>query len=388
MKGMKGLKGMKGGKVGCWFGSFSGRVDNKFPLGVVKAFAQTYNNVKNKLDAGAHSPFTTHHSRARVVLHGRTSRVRCVARMVGAVLVLSAGLASAQQRPIQSLYMFDPLLVNPAYAGSHVQLSATAIYRNQWVNFDGAPKTLTGTIHSGFRKARVGLGLIFTNDQIGVHSDNSLYGVYSYKIPLSRRKNGGVLSMGLQAGFNSLRSDYFKTTPRDGAEVGVISKFNPNFGAGVFYRSNELYAGISVPYIINNKIIDIIDVEMDTTFETSGKQQRYYYLMGGFTKQLSPALKWMPSTLIRVQNNAPLSFDINNMFILHDVVGLGFSYRLNDSVIGLFELQINENFHVGYAYDITASDMRLYSNGSHEIMVNYRIKIPRLHTGIPCPSYW
>lgn len=304
------------------------------------------------------------------------------------VLTILSGAASAQQRPIQSLYMFDPLLVNPAYAGTHVQLSGTGIYRNQWVNFDGAPKTFTGTIHSGFRKARVGLGLIFTNDQIGVHSDNSLYGVYSYKIPVSPRKDGGVLSMGIQAGFNVLKSDYFKTTPRDGAEVGVISKFNPNFGAGAFYRGKNLYAGISVPYILNNKIIDIIDVEMDTTFNSSGKQQRYYYLMGGFTKSLSKDVKWMPSTLIRIQNNAPLSFDINSMFIFYDVVGLGFSYRIDDAVIVLFELQINENFHVGYAYDITMSDIRLYSNGSHEIMINYRIKLPKIHQGIPCPSYW
>ncbi|MDQ2656171.1 MAG: type IX secretion system membrane protein PorP/SprF [Bacteroidota bacterium] len=303
------------------------------------------------------------------------------------LLIVISCAAFAQQRPIQSLYMFDPLLVNPAYAGTHVQLSGTGIYRNQWVNFDGAPKTFTGTIHSGFRKARVGLGLIFTNDQIGVHSDNSLYGVYSYKIPVSPRKDGGVLSMGIQAGFNVLKSDYFKTNPRDGAEVGVISKFNPNFGAGAFYRGKNLYAGISVPYILNNKIIDIIDVEMDT-FNTSGKQQRYYYLMGGFTKTLSKDVKWMPSTLIRLQNNAPLSFDINSMFIFYDVVGLGFSYRIDDAVIGLFELQINENFHVGYAYDITMSDIRLYSNGSHEIMINYRIKLPKIHQGIPCPSYW
>lgn len=308
--------------------------------------------------------------------------------MIAMALILLSTGALAQQRPLQSLYMFDPLLINPAYAGTHVQLSGTAIYRNQWVNFDGAPKTFTGTVHSGFRKARVGLGLIFGNDQIGVHSDNSLYGVYSYKIPVSPRKNGGVLSMGIQGGFNVLRSDYFKTTPRDGAEIGAISKFNPNFGAGLFYRASTLYAGISVPYLLNNKIIDIIDPEMDTTLATSGKQQRYYYLMGGFTKTLSKDVKWMPSTLIRVQNNAPLSFDINSMFIFYDVVGLGASYRLGDSVIGLFELQINENFHVGYAYDITMSDIRLYSNGSHEIMINYRIKLPKIHAGIPCPSYW
>jgi type IX secretion system PorP/SprF family membrane protein len=298
--------------------------------------------------------------------------------------------AFAQQRPLQSLYMFDPLVINPAYAGTHVQLSGTAIYRNQWVNFDGAPKTFTGSIHTGFRKARVGVGLLFGNDNIGVHSDNSLYGIYSYKLKLSERKGGGLLSFGLQGGFNSLKSDYFKTNPRDGSEIGVISKFNWNFGTGVFYRNRTMYAGLSVPYLVQNKIIGVANLTSDTVKNRSsiGRQQRYYYLLAGFSKKLSPIVKWMPSTLIRVQQNAPLSFDINSMFVFYDVVGLGASYRLNDSIIGLFELQINDNFHVGYAYDITTSAIRMYSNGSHEIMINYRIKIPKLHSGIECPTYW
>lgn len=304
-----------------------------------------------------------------------------------AALTLLGISLHAQQRPIQSLYMFDPLLVNPAYAGTHVQLSGTAIYRNQWVNFDGAPKTLTASVHSGFRKARVGVGLLVSSDRIGVHSDNSLYGIYSYKIPISKRKEGGVLSFGLQGGFNVLESDYFKTTPRDGAEIGALSRLNWNFGAGLFYRSKNVFAGISVPYMLNNKTIDVSDPDFGL-IDAAGKQQRYYYAMAGFTKKLSPIVKWMPSTLIRIQQNAPLSIDINNMIIFYDVVGLGASYRHGDSVIGLFELQINENFHVGYAYDLTMSDIRLYSNGSHEIMINYRIKIPKLHKGLPCPSYW
>jgi type IX secretion system PorP/SprF family membrane protein len=296
----------------------------------------------------------------------------------------------AQQRPIHSLYMFDPLLINPAYAGTHVQLSGTAVYRNQWVNFPGAPKTFTASVHSGFKKARVGVGLLFGNDQIGVHSDNSLYGIYSYKIPLSVNKGGGVLSFGLQGGFNSLKSDYFKTNPKDGSEIGAIGKFNWNFGTGAFYRNRTVYAGISVPYIIHNKTIGVVDVNGDPLeqFSGNGRQQRYYYLMGGLSKKLSPVIKWQPSTLIRIQENAPLSFDINNMLILYDAVGFGASYRLNDSVIALFELQLNENFHVGYAYDITMSDIKLYSNGSHEIMINYRIKISKIHKGLECPSYW
>lgn len=307
--------------------------------------------------------------------------------IVTAACIFTFGNVKGQQRPIHSLYMFDPLVINPAYAGNHVQLSATAIYRNQWVNFDGAPKTLTASIHCGFRKTRAGVGILFANDQIGVHSDNSLYFTYSYKIPLSTRKGGGSLSMGIQGGFNALKSDYFKTDPRDGAEIGVISKFNPNFGAGVYYRSEKLYAGFSVPYIIHNATIDI-DSEPGLALYTSGKQQRYYYINAGMTIDLSAQVKWLPSTLIRVQENAPLSFDINSLVVIHNVVGLGASYRLEDSIIGMFELQINENFHVGYAYDMTMTDIRLYSNGSHEIMINYRIKIPGLHKGVECPSYW
>jgi type IX secretion system PorP/SprF family membrane protein len=299
---------------------------------------------------------------------------------------------SGQQRPIHSLYMFDPLVINPAYAGTHVQLSGTAIYRNQWVNFDGAPKTFTASIHSGFKKSKVGVGLLFGNDQIGVHSDNSAYGIYSYKIKLSNRREGrgSVISFGLQGGFNALKSDYFKTSPRDGAEIGVINKFNWNFGTGVFFRNKDVYAGFSVPYIIHNKIIGPNNLTSDTINggNVNGKQQRYYYLMGGLSKDISNVVKWQPSVLLRIQQNAPLSFDINSMFIFYDAVGLGASYRLNDSLIGLFELQLNNNFHVGYAYDITLSDIRQYSNGSHEIMINYRIKIPKLHQGLECPTYW
>lgn len=296
-------------------------------------------------------------------------------------LITCGTFAQAQQRPLQSLYMFDPLLINPAYAGNHVQLSATAIYRNQWVNFPGAPKTISGTIHSGFRKQRFGLGLIFGSDQIGVHSDNSAYLAYSYKIPLDRN-SGASLTAGVQGGFNNLKSDYARLNPKDPDIYGSFNKFNPNFGAGLYYRDKNLYVGISVPYILNNKIIDVASDGL------LAKQYRYYYLAAGTTKKIANHIKFQPSVLMRVQERAPLSFDMNAMWIFYDVVSLGGSYRLKDALVGLFELQLNANFHVGYAYDFTTSQLRQYSNGSHELMINYRIKISRLHTGLECPSYY
>lgn len=300
------------------------------------------------------------------------------------LLILSVAFTSlAQQRPIQSLYMFDPLLLNPAFAGTQVQLSSTAIYRNQWVNFAGAPKTFTTSTHMGFKQNRVGIGLIAGKDQIGVHDESSLYFAYSYKLPLSRFDKSASLSFGIQGGFNALRSDYTLTISREDDKYGIFRSFNPNFGAGLFYRNKNAYLGVSVPYFLNSEILNV-----QTAFESSARRFRYYYVSGGFTKKLSNSVKIVPSALIRVQDKAPLTFDATLITVLYDVVGLGASYRLTDSFIALFELQLNENFHVGYAYDFTSSDIRTYSNGTHEIMLNYRIKITKFHQGLDCPSYW
>lgn len=296
---------------------------------------------------------------------------------------IASGSLLAQQRPVQSLYMFDPLVINPAYAGTQVQLSATAIYRNQWVNLEGAPKTLTTTLHSGFFKSKMGLGIIASNDKIGIHNDVGFYGVYSYKIKLTQESS---LSFGLQGGFNNLKSDYNLLNIKNQNDpnlAGVISKFNPNVGAGLFYRFKDLYLGFSVPQIIENKVF-----VNETMGPSLSKQLRYYYIFAGFSKKLSDKFRWIPSTLIRIQEQAPLSFDVNSTLVFRDAVGLGVSYRLKEGFVGLFELQINDNFHVGYAYDFTVTELSQFSSGSHEIMLNYRIKIQRIHRGLPCPSYW
>lgn len=309
--------------------------------------------------------------------------------------MLAFGLFGQQQRPVRSMYMFDQLLINPAYAGSQVQLSATTIYRNQWVNLEGAPETVTASVQSSLLNNRMGLGLVVGKDVLGVHENLSLFASYAYKIPLA---NGGSLSMGLQAGFDAIQSDFTRTTvptanTTTGTQSGALdpfynatNAFNPNFGTGLFYTNRSFYAGISIPYLLENDIIQ--DVESGSLTTESIKNTRNYFLTGGMTFPMDPNFKILASTLIRFQDGAPLSFDVNGIGVIKEVVGLGAGYRLNEGLIFLFELKINENFHVGYAYDKTVSDLGLVSNGSHEIMLNYRIRIQRWHQGLECPSYF
>ena len=72
----------------------------------------------------------------------------------------------AQQDPHYTQYMYNMNIMNPAYAGSKESLSVGLLYRAQWVEIEGAPKTGTLSIHSPVGK-NVGLGLSAITDKIG-----------------------------------------------------------------------------------------------------------------------------------------------------------------------------------------------------------------------------
>ena len=55
-------------------------------------------------------------------------------KIILAIVFLSSMIAvRAQQDPAYSMYVFNGLFINPAYAGSHEVVSLMGIYRQQWV---------------------------------------------------------------------------------------------------------------------------------------------------------------------------------------------------------------------------------------------------------------
>ena len=53
----------------------------------------------------------------------------------------------AQQESQFTQFMYNKLLINPAYAGSRGVPSVTAVYRSQWVGFEGAPQSMLATFN-------------------------------------------------------------------------------------------------------------------------------------------------------------------------------------------------------------------------------------------------
>lgn len=290
-----------------------------------------------------------------------------------------------QQSIVYSQYLFNGLLINPAYAGSHVQLSATMTYRNQWVNFAGAPETTTFGGHSALRKGKIGVGVLVTNDRIGSYSNNGLFFSYAYMIkdPVT----GGVFSMGLQAGANSFKADYSELNLKAGLDPKfnvLMNELKPNFGGGLFYYNKKIFAGLSVPTLLTGAKLFTGNLdELETP--------RYYYLNAGMKLRLDPRSEKVmlhPSFLVRAQDGTPLSMDFTLIVVFDQLISIGGSYRSGDGAIGFLNYKLSEKFYVGYSYDITTSDIRRFSNGSHEIMINYRTRIRKIHASLDCPHVY
>ena len=297
------------------------------------------------------------------------------------MLLLLGGGAYAQQRPAYSQYMFNGLALNPAYAGSQKQFNAMAIIRSQWVNFEGAPKTQLLSAHAPIDRKNIGLGMLISHETIGVHVDWSAYTSYAYQIKFKR---AGTLSLGLQGGMNYRQSDFTKLTVQTapGADylIGYYKKVTPNFGTGAYYSTSKAYVGLSSPYLLENKTFNN---KSDGTI-TYNKESRYYFITAGKVMEITDKVQMMPSCILRLQDKMPVGYDVSMNFYFNNIIGAGVSYRSGDSVIGLFQMILNENLSFGYAYDYTLSSLRNHTQGSHELMLNYRIRL----SPEPCHSYF
>ncbi|MGC4023349.1 MAG: type IX secretion system membrane protein PorP/SprF [Cyclobacteriaceae bacterium] len=291
----------------------------------------------------------------------------------------------SQLYPVFTQYYFNELMINPAYAGAHVQLSATTTYRNQWINFPGAPKTFSLSAHSSFFKGKVGLGFMLNEDRIGSYANQDLTISYAYKIKFPNSTlSFGVQAMGyfIKADFSSLNLQSMNQNPPQGDPQFVpYNQFKPNVGTGVYFNKKNFFIGFSVPYLINTNFTSVDKIANNL------KQARNYFLRSGFIAKLSNNVKINPSVLIRAQEGQPMSLDINNSFIFYDVFAAGFSYRSGDSIIGFISLQLLENLYFNYSYDFTTSDLRPFSAGTQEFMLNYRYKINNVHKNLDCPHF-
>jgi len=272
----------------------------------------------------------------------------------------------AQQEPQFSQNMFNILPVNPGYAGSSDAICATILYRNQWVGFTGAPKTMLLTVDAPVKFLRGGVGLTIFNDELGADKTFGAKLAYAYKMDIGP----GQLGIGVSAGIINKTLLGTKLNPfiDDGSDTAIPvsddKRTTNNLGFGLYYNTDILYFGISLSQLLESEVNYSIG---------NIKLKRHYYLTAGYTVRLTPSLELTPSVWLK-SDGIVVQGDINVVAMYNNQFWGGITYRLQDAVVPLIGVKWN-NIKIGYSYDITYSDIKGYSSGTHEIMLGYCFKM-------------
>jgi type IX secretion system PorP/SprF family membrane protein len=285
-------------------------------------------------------------------------------KILTALMILTASSLFAQQEALFSQYMFNKLAINPGYAGSRDLLTADVIYRYQWVDIDGAPKTLNASINSPLTNPHLALGFSVSNDQIGPMSYTSAMATFAYRIIFPKSK----LSFGISAGAknNGITMDDFNAYNTDDPFLvsSLEKKVVPDANFGIYYYSDKFYVGLSSQQLLRNQTLVVDEAGSESQYS---KLLTHFYLMSGVAIPLSEKIVFRPSMLAKFVQNAPPQLDLNASFLFVNTLWLGVSYRTEGAISFITEVNVNQNLRIGYSYDVWLNELKVYNKGSHEI---------------------
>ena len=300
-------------------------------------------------------------------------------------ITCTALVTNAQQDQHYSQYMFNGLVINPAYAGSNEMISAGLFHRTQWVGF-GESSTQSFSIHSPVLHESVGIGLHILNDKAGALKNTSIITSYAYKLNVRK----GILSMGLQGGVMNYALDNSNIDVKDlnDPKLNTFSAFKPDIGFGTYYLRKNYYVGVSVSHLIQSKINDQLGTD------DFAQLTRHYYLTAAYQYQINRDFSLIPSIMFKTLRFAPKfvsnsnsnfqtsALDLTTHIKYKKMIWFGVTYRMADSFNAQIGTDISrlvkgmgQGLKIGYAYDLTTSKLKNYNSGTHEIMMVFDFEL-------------
>jgi type IX secretion system PorP/SprF family membrane protein len=296
-----------------------------------------------------------------------------------------AGTAWGQQDPQFTQFFNTRLMYNPAYAGTNHAICFSALYRQQWVQFPGAPKT--GVFNFDMHHTAlggIGFGASIMNDQLGADKTWSARIAFAKHFQMS---GNGTFSVGLDAGIIQKQINGSWVAPQtlidpsipNNAGTGApgLNKLIPDFGFGAYYSiPNKMYVGISAGHLTAASFKGAENGTPGNSdyYNLNFKMARHYYIVGGYTFYfIDPAHTVTPNIKIK-SDGSSTQLDLNLLYEWRNLIWVGASWRMQDAIapmLGIKQKFDNGTLKIGYSYDVTTSKIRSYSNGTHEIFLSY-----------------
>ena len=318
-------------------------------------------------------------------------------------LLSASFISKAQHDPYYTHFRFNQQAFNPAAAGSKVDyicvnglahyqyrqyndqtfVTGTEVQPNAEVVKNVAPETYNlnvSTLLNLDKKGRhkLGVGVTFIDDKVGFMKTTTYKGAINYRVPV--QGNFGFFSIGVEVGGTSFGYETPKFRWIDDLDPNIPttggSETNLDLGFGVMYNQKKLgslsdfFIGASYNHL--NAANYNFQVMM-----ASGKQGnvdmdfvRYAYFISGADWNLNNA-NWTLEPTVLVKYNPRLQIDLSMTALYAKTLRAGIGYRTKADAISLLVGYQRGDLQVGYSYDITVSDVRKVSDGTHEVFVKY-----------------
>ena len=253
-----------------------------------------------------------------------------------------------------SNYNFSPLLINPAYATAYNGIAVSNLYSNQWLGFDGAPKTVFLSTQARLNNS-VGVGIDLLNDKLGVTEKLNIGFNFAYKLLLNENWN---LALGLKVNYISHSIDYtlLKITNPNEFQGWPDKNMSLNLSAGAgFYLYNQnTFLGLGIPKLTNNKYTDIYN-------NVLAKSNENIFVMLGQIFEINDELKLTTSLLTYFSTQTKISNVIASNLNFKDKFIFNLNTELGASFGGFFGYQILDKYLIGYSLDFSINKFVKYN---------------------------
>ncbi|MBS1487992.1 MAG: PorP/SprF family type IX secretion system membrane protein [Bacteroidetes bacterium] len=285
--------------------------------------------------------------------------------------ILAFSSLTAQQDPLYSQYYNNPMLINPAFAGSNERLYASVAYRSQWSGIPGGPTTLNFNSHMTVANNKVGVGVVVVQDKLGDINNTFYGGTASYRIKLQN----SMLSFGMQVGAVQYATNLDGVTVSNTSDPlfvpFTVTKFNT--GAGILLTSDRYTLSVSVPQLISNATT----LNLGSQSAQLQVYSQNFYLYGSYLFYLSERVQFKPSTLIRATKGTPFSADLNANLVFNKLYTAGiFTRKFN--TYGVLVQAVMGNYRFGYVFELPGKGSALHYN-THEISLALSLDVLHSH---------
>lgn len=273
-------------------------------------------------------------------------------------------LVTAQQLPQLTQYNSQDYLYDPAVAGSRPWFEIRSAQRNQWVGIQDAPRTFMLSAMTPLL-SNMGVGGYVYTDNVGPTRRTGMQLSYAYHLRLNDEIK---LGLGLSFGLIQFMIDGSKIEFHDGDEPLLDDQLRgslmPDATFGLYLYHERWWFGATAPQLLRNKIWFYDEGKQDI-----GTLAPHYYAMGGYRIPITEDLRLEPSFLLKYVDPVPPKFDLTATLRYQDMVWIGATYRSQDAICLMVGYWMKKTFQFGYSYDLTTTNLRNYSSGTHEVML-------------------